>query len=218
MADRPERFGRGRLSSIDLLPEEAGDDIVWACQELAARTRTQTDILFELNDKLEAKGIDPISRSAFNRKAMRLAAAQRRMSEARAMFEGLSEQMTAKDVDENTIILGEFIKTLIVELVDDQAGPKTPKQAMELARAFHATVAAQKISSDRRKALEEQYKEAATTTIETVAKKTGMSHATRALLYAELVGVVPPGVGRAAAQAAEEAQDAAAPVPEGEKP
>lgn len=191
MADRPERLGRGRLSSIDLLPEEAGDDIVWACQELAARTRTQTDILFELNDKLEAKGIDPISRSAFNRKSMRLAAGQRRMAEATAMFVGLAEQMTAKTVDENTIVLGEYLKTLVLELIDDGAGPKTPKQAMELARAYHAIVAGQKISSDRRKQLEAEFKEATAKTLETVAKRSGMSEETRAMFYAELVGTVP---------------------------
>lgn len=49
---------RRRLSSIDMLPEEAADDIVWATQQLAQRTRTQQDILFELNDRLEAKGIE----------------------------------------------------------------------------------------------------------------------------------------------------------------
>ena len=150
--------GRGRLSSIDVLPEEASDDVVWACQELAKRSRTQADILFELNDRLEAKGLDTISRSAFSRKSVRLAAAQRRMQEARAMFEGLATQFTASDVDENTVILGEFIKTLIVELIDDQAGDKTPKQAMELARAFHATVSAQKISTDRRQKIEAEAK------------------------------------------------------------
>lgn len=191
MADRPERLGRGRLSSIDLLPEEAGDDIVWACQQLAARDRPQSDILFGLNDRLEAKGLEPISRSAFNRKAMRLAAAQRRMSEARAMFEGLSSQFTAADVDDNTVILGEFIKTLIVELVDDQAGNKTPKEAMELARAFHATVAAQKISTDRRQKLEAEFKTAAVQTIETVAKRQGLTRETVDSLRAEFLGIKP---------------------------
>ena len=189
MADRPDRLGRGRLSSIDLLPEEASDDIVWACEQLALRSRPQTDILFELNDRLEAKGIEPISRSAFNRKALRLAAAQRRMGEARAMFEGLSSQFTASDVDENTVILGEFIKTLIVELVDDQSGNKTPKEAMELARAFHATVAAQKISTDRRQKLEAELKQAAVATIETVAKRQGLTKETVDTLRAEFLGI-----------------------------
>ncbi len=76
------------------------------------------------------------------------------MRDARAMFEGIAEEFTAENVDENTIILGEFIKTLIIELTSDVGGEKTPKQAMELARAFHATVAAQKISADRRRQLE----------------------------------------------------------------
>ncbi|WP_336801547.1 DUF3486 family protein [Kaistia sp. MMO-174] len=191
MADRPDRLGRGRLSSIDLLPEEASDDIVWACEQLGFRTRSQTDILFELNDRLEAKGIEAISRSAFNRKALRLAAAQRRMGEARAMFEGLATQFTAADVDENTVILGEFIKTLIIELVDDQSGKKKPKEAMELARAFHATVAAQKISTDRRQKLEAELKQAAVATIETVAKRQGLTKETVDTLRAEFLGIKP---------------------------
>lgn len=156
MADRPERATRSRLSSIDLLPEEARDDVIWAMEQLAARTRTQADILFEFNDRLEAKGLEPISSSAFNRKAVRLAAAQRRMQEARAMFQGLASQFTAADVDENTVILGEYIKTLIVELLDNP--DTTPKQASELARAFHAAVSAQKISSERRQKLEDEFR------------------------------------------------------------
>ncbi|GLK85701.1 phage protein Gp27 family protein [Ancylobacter defluvii] len=146
--------GRGRLNSLDLLPPEAEDDVVWACQQLAARTRTISDIHFEFNDRLEAKGIETVSRSAFYRAAADRAAAQTRMQRAREMFKGIASEFTAEDVDENTIILGEFIKTLIIELTHDAAGVKTPKAAMELARAFQATVAAQKISTDRRQKIE----------------------------------------------------------------
>ncbi|WP_264047511.1 DUF3486 family protein [Methylobacterium flocculans] len=149
---------RRRLSAIDMLPEEAADDIVWATQELAQRKRTQADILFELNDRLEAKGIEGISKSAFSRHSVNRAAAVRRMQEARAMFDGVSSQFTAADVDENTVILGEFIKTLIIELAGDGSGIKGPKEAMELARAFQATVSAQKISTDRRQKVEAETK------------------------------------------------------------
>ncbi|KMO32490.1 phage protein Gp27 family protein [Methylobacterium aquaticum] len=145
---------RRRLSSIDLLPEEAGDDIAWATQQLAMRSRTQADILFELNDRLEAKGLDGISKSAFSRYSVTKAAAQRRMQEARAMFEGVASQFTASDVDENTIVLGEFIKTLIIDLVNTGGGDLGTKGTMELARAFQATVSAQKISADRRRQIE----------------------------------------------------------------
>lgn len=150
--------GRGRVSSIDRLPEDAADDVVWACEQLYQRSRDQQDILAEFNERLAAKGLGPISRSAFGRQATRLAAAQRRMRESRAMFEGLSSEFTAASVDENTIILGEFIKTLITELVDDSAGRKSPKEAMELARAFHATVSAQKVSAERRMKIEAEAK------------------------------------------------------------
>lgn len=165
--------GRGRLSAIDMLPEEAEADIVWAARELAARKRTQADILFELNDRLAVIGCGPISKSAFNRRAVRLAAAQRRMADARAMFEGISEEFSPQNVDENTIILGEFIKTLIIELVDDGAGDKTPKEAMELARAFHHTVQAQKVSADRRRQLEADAKARLEKAVEQVTEEVG---------------------------------------------
>lgn len=150
--------GRGRLNSLDLLPKEAEEDVIWVCQQLAARERTVSDIHFEFNDKLEAKGLEPVSRSAFYRAAADKAAAQMRMQRAREMFAGIASQFTAEDVDENTVILGEFIKTLIIELVHDGGGNKSPKEAMELARAYHATVAAQKISTDRRVKIEEAAK------------------------------------------------------------
>lgn len=169
--------GRGRLSSIDLLPEEAGDDVVWACQELYARARPIGDIHIEFNERLAAKGIDPISRTAFYNKSLRLAAAQRRMRESRAMFEGLANEFTAENVDDNTIVLGEFIKTLIQELVDDAAGRKDPKQAMELARAYQATVSAQKISTDRRLKIQKEFAEKTAEAVEAVAAKEGISEA-----------------------------------------
>lgn len=150
--------GRGRLSSIDLLPEEAADDIVWATQQLATRERTQADILTELNERLEAKELDGISKSAFNRYSITKAAAQRRMMEARAMFDGVASQFDAQNVDQNNVLLGEYLKTLIIELVGDGTGRKSPKDAMELARAFQATVAAQKLSTDRRQKVEAEAK------------------------------------------------------------
>jgi len=191
MADRPDRLGRGRLSSLDLLPEEATDDVIWACEQLALRTRTQSDILFELNDRLEAKGIEPISRSAFNRKAMRLAAAQRRMAEARAMFEGLATQFTAENVDEHTIVLGEYLKTLVIELLDDSAADRTPKQAMELARAFQSIVSAQAMSAERRRKLQAEFRKETEKTIEAVAHRQGLSRETVDLLRSEFLGIEP---------------------------
>lgn len=45
---------RGRLSAIDLLPEECSDTISWASQALADRDRSQLDIYAEWKTKLIA--------------------------------------------------------------------------------------------------------------------------------------------------------------------
>lgn len=179
--------GRGRLSSLDLIPDEGQDDILWALAELNERRRTQADILFELNDRLEAKGIDGISKSAFNRAAIRTAAAARRISEARAVFAGIADQFTPESVDQNNLVLGEVIKTLILELMD--APSQTPKGAMEMARAFLATVQAQNLSSTRRLKLEAEMRAKAAEAIDKVAGEKGMSAETVARIKSQILGV-----------------------------
>ena len=69
MSPRP---GRGRLSSLDLLPVDAEADVIWAMGELRARKRLQIDILDSFNLRLTTKGLGPISASAFGRAAMRV--------------------------------------------------------------------------------------------------------------------------------------------------
>lgn len=140
--------GRGRLSNIDLLPEEAQDDILWALGELNQRTRTQSDILFELNDRLTAKGLETISRSAFNRQSMKLAARSRRLAERQSIYAGIAEKLTPESVASTDLVLGEFLKTLIDELLD--GGELGPKHAKDLAQAFQATVSALKTSADHK--------------------------------------------------------------------
>lgn len=166
---------KNRLSSIDLVPEEAQDDIVWAIGELNQRQRTQQDILFELNDRLGTKGVDPISSSAFNRKALKLRAVQIRLDEARHIFTGIADQFTPEKVDKNNIVLGEFIKMLVFELTQADASERSPKEAMELARAYHDTVKGQAMSAVRRGKLEEEYRNKTAAAIGAVAKKAGLS-------------------------------------------
>ncbi len=187
---RPERRqGRGRLSSMDLVPEEGQDDIVWAVGELNKRDKTQDEILFELNDRLAAKDIDPIRRSAFNRKSVKLAAMSNRLNEARHIFAGLAPQFTADKVDEHTVVLGEFIKLLIFELAQNEGGDLGSKGAMELARAHLAVIQGQKISADRRRVLEAEFKAKADEAIEKVAKARGVSAEATQALRRELFGV-----------------------------
>ena len=81
--------GRGRLSAIDLLPDECSVLISWAAQELAGRDRTQLDIYAEFKTKLIALqgetgvGFDIPSFSAFNRHSLRLSQMTRRLEQTR---------------------------------------------------------------------------------------------------------------------------------------
>jgi hypothetical protein len=171
----PRRESRGRLSSMDQVPEEAQEDIVWAVGELNRRERTAEEIRIELNDRLAEKDVDPISKSAFNRKSVKLAAMSHRLNEARHIFQGLAPQFTAEKVDEHTVVLGEFIKLLIFELVQAEGGAIGSKGAMELARAHLAVIQGQKLSSDRRAKLEADFKKDAAAAIDKVTKTRGVS-------------------------------------------
>lgn len=186
---QPAREGRGRLSSMDLVPEEGHEDIFWAVGELNKREKSQNEILFELNDRLAAKEIDPISKSAFNRRSVKLAAAMNRLNEARYIFKGIAPQLTAEAVDEHTLALGEFIKTLCFELSQEDAVKIGTKGAMELARAHLAVIQGQKLSSERRTKLEADFKAGAAEAIEKVSKARGVSAEVTAELRRELFGV-----------------------------
>lgn len=193
-ADRkkePARQGRGQLSSLDQIPEEGQEDIAWAVGELNKRDKTQVEILFELNDRLAAKDIDPISKSAFNRKAMKLAALTNKLNEARYLFSGLAPQFTAEKVDENSIVLGEFIKILCFELTQGDASEISTKGAMELARAHLAVIQGQAISAQRRAKLQAEFKAEAAERIKAVVQARGLSSETAEDLRRQLFGVAP---------------------------
>jgi len=149
-----DRRGRSRLDSLELLPEDAQDDVVWAISQLNERRRSQADILFELNDRLEVKGIGPISKSAFNRKAMRLSRRASQLEERRYIYAGIAEKLTPEEISKSDIVLGEFLKTLIDELLDGDG--LNSKNAMELARAYKETVVAQRHSAEHRRKAEEE--------------------------------------------------------------
>ncbi|OYR28486.1 phage protein Gp27 family protein [Brucella pseudogrignonensis] len=149
-----DRRGRSRLDSMELLPEEAQDDVVWAISQLNERRRSQADILFELNDRLEVKGIGPISKSAFNRKSTRLRRRSDQLEERRYIYAGIAEKLTPEEIGRSDIVLGEFLKTLIDELLDGDG--LNSKNAMELARAYKETVVAQRHSAEHRRKAEQE--------------------------------------------------------------
>ena len=190
-ADRERRAGRGRLSSLELLPPEAEEDVVWARVELAKRERSQADILHDFNGRLVDKGLEPVSKSAFNRASVRLAAMNKRLTEARAFYDSMGVQSPEK-VDEQGAVLSEMLKLLIFDLVQNEGSDIGPTGAKELAAAHLAVIRGQAISTERRRRLEADFKAAAAKEVGKVADKLGLSAEVRRDLNAELFGVAPP--------------------------
>lgn len=148
------REGRGHLSSIDMLPDEAEEDIVWALEQLRERSLPQNTILMEFNERLADKGIEAISKSAWNRYAVRKAIQFRKLDEVQRIGGELVRTMDAKEPDQVTVAVAELIKVAVFEVLEN--GNPTSKGIMELSRALQSAVGAQKASAEYRERLEKE--------------------------------------------------------------
>lgn len=145
------REGRGRLSSIDLLPEEADAAVAWANEQLRERSLPQTLIFMGFNDRLVEAGVTPISKSSFSRYAVRKAIQFRKHDEARRMSAELVAQLGEGGADEVTVMVAELIKVAMFERLE--GGSLDSKALMELARGLSSVVSAQKASAEYRRKL-----------------------------------------------------------------
>lgn len=197
-AERNRRTGRGRLSAIELLPEEATPIIAWAAEQLRDRDRTQLDIYQEFHAKLaelqrehrgELEFVIP-SFSAFNRHAIRLATLSRRLDETREIAGTLAERFDAGSSDNLTVIAAEAIKTLVFEVLT-AAGEHgiDPKGAMNLANALRAATQAQGVSTTRRQKVEAEFAGKVDEAVETVAKVKGLTAETAEAIKVQILGV-----------------------------
>ncbi|MGV1829705.1 DUF3486 family protein [Agrobacterium vitis] len=173
-------MGRGRLSGIELLPEECGPIVAWASDALQDRDRTQTDLYKEFVSKLRAldreyRGeleISIPSFSSFNRYSVRLASMTRRLDETREIATAIAGKFDAQSSDDLTLIAAEAIKTLIFELLTSKGESGIdPKGAMALANALRASTQAQTVSSDRRRKVEADFKQKADKVFATVSNQ-----------------------------------------------
>lgn len=192
--------GRGRLSGIEQLPDEASPIIAWANDELRDRDRTQTEIYAEFHARLEALKREHRgeleftipSFTAFNRHSIKLATLARRLDETRAITGMLAEKFDAKASDDLTVIAAEAIKTLVFEVITAAGEARIdPKGAMNLANALRAAAQAQGISTSRRAKVEKEFGEKVGEAMETVRKATGMSAETAEAIKAQILGVKP---------------------------
>lgn len=198
--------GRGRLNSIELLPPEASDIVVWAARELAARERTLTDIYHEFRNKLialqgeQGLAFDVPAFSSFHRHSVRQATLARRLEETRAVSSSLAARLDGVENEDLTIMVVESLKTLVFEILQDrgEAGMK-PKEAMELARAMQTLVATSKLSLGQRAAFEaalEARTDEALEKVTAVAGEAGISKERIAQIRREFLGVRPKVIER----------------------
>lgn len=115
------RKGRGRLSSIDLLPDHADEAVQEALARLAERDMDQQSILAALNSRLASLDppVGPISKSAFNRFSMRFAVQTRKLTEGREMAAAMAEKMDELPEGDVGLMLGETVKVLINDVIMD---------------------------------------------------------------------------------------------------
>lgn len=186
--------GRGRLSSVDLLPIEAEEDVAWAFAELRARKRTQEDILESLNLRLALKGLGPISKSAFNRAAIRTARMAHRLGEVREIATALSSRFEDGGDEDLTLLVSETIKSLVFETLENAGRLKadgiTAEMLANFALALKSAEQAKKVTADTRKVIEANFKKQAGEAIEKAAGVKGLTAEAKEEFKRLLFGVV----------------------------
>ena len=188
---------RGRLSSFDTMPPEAEPILAWAAQEMAARTRTQTDIYAEFVLQCERLMSDSRGElefkvpafASFHRHGVRLARLTRRLDQTRQIVAQIAESFDAKESDDLTIMLGETIKSLTLHLLAEGDENMDPKDVMQLATAFKQATQAMGVSTDRRRRLEAEFAAKVDRAVGEVAKVAGMTAETVELVKARILGV-----------------------------
>jgi hypothetical protein len=179
-AGQTRREGRGRLSTIDLLPDEAEADVVWALEQLREMKLPQTVILAEFNERLADRGIPPVSKSAWSRFAVRKAIQFRKLDEVQRMSAELVSSLGTEGPDQVTVAVAEMLKLAMFQQLE---GDVSTKGIMELSRALQSAVNAQKASAEARRRLEEDVQarlQKAADAAQEVGKKAGVSAETLA--------------------------------------
>lgn len=191
---------RGRLSELDKLPEWADEAKLWAFEQLKERKLTQLEILDGFNGRLKVaafeQGItDPpvISRSAFNRTAIRIAMLSRRLEETREIAAVIAPKLDEAGDNSLTLMVAETLKTLISEMLGNagelKADGDTAEMLMMTARALTAAEQAKRISADGRRKIEAELNSKASKAVDQVAKSKGLTADTVDAIKAKILGI-----------------------------
>jgi len=183
---------RGRLSTIDMLPDEAQADVQWAIGELNARKRTAESIRLELNNRLLSIGCDPISSSSFNRYSLFISRQAQAMQQVRGVAALIAERMDEEPDGDVGLLLGETIKTMIYDVIMQEAlSDEAPSMKMLLAaaEAVQRLELARSTSLKAAKFKRENFIKEAAEIVEKVAKESGLSAEVAAKMRRDVLGV-----------------------------
>lgn len=189
--------GRGRLSSLELLPPEANPIVAWAALELADREKTQTEIYAGFVTRCEQLMAEHRGElefripafSSFNRYSMRQARMSRRLDQTRDIVKVLSQKHDPQTADEVTIIAAEMIKAAVLYATGDGEDVMDGKELKALAEALRAAQAAQNLSSTRKAKETEQLQSRLGEAVDAVAKAKGLTAETAEQIKSEILGV-----------------------------
>lgn len=153
---RPDRQGRGRLHTIDMLPDEADADIVWLSAELREGKRLQIDLLAEFNARLADRGIGPISKSSFSRYTVRKAINFRELDRYQRLSSELADVMKANSAEKTTVALAELGKAKAFELLE--RGELNSTDILNLQRSNKEASGATKLALAERREREAEFR------------------------------------------------------------
>lgn len=182
---------RRRLSTIDLLPEEATPDIQWAYEELKQRNLPQLAILEELNKRLADRGLKGISKSAFNRRALWLIGQGDAILKAREIAAVLGEKLDKAPQGDVGLLLNELVKSIAFDILSN--AQLTDKVSMNM--VVNAAVAldklenARKISVEARSKIAKEFASKATEAVEAAAKAKGLTGETVEAIKSQILGI-----------------------------
>lgn len=185
--------GPGRLSSIDILPDAAAEDVAWAWGEIRKRKLTQEEILDQFNLRLRLKGLGPISRSAFNRAAIRTSRMAHRLGEVREIAAALTDKFEDGSNEQLTMLAAETIKTMVFELLENagklRAEPLTAEMMANFALALKTAVQAKKVEADTALVIEKNFRKKAEEAIDKAGAVKGLTPEMREAFRRELFGI-----------------------------
>lgn len=187
-----ERRGRGRLSSIQLLPDEAFPHVRQAIEQLKDHKRPQEAIREELNGHLLGLGLDPVSRSAFNRYSLRLAIQGEKLIKFREVAAIWGEKLKDAPKDDVSLLLNETMMVMIYDIITDH---QVSDEAVSMKMMREAALALRSLALQKKATVESTIKqerelvEKVDAAVEVAVKAAGLSAETAEEIKAKILGI-----------------------------